>query len=194
MEESEISRLIHEEQERSFSGRLERLRFLLSTQKQPPFPCPRLAYEYYEEARLCWYVGAFVATILMVQLAFEELLRSHYRVAKGVGGRLGSGKKVDDAGFSNLINQATNDMYISDREARSLHDLRKNLRNPWVHVKDVKLNQNGTTNLKQPSATTQEIKITAPGLLGSDVETEAKEAIGLLITLFQEISARHAGF
>jgi len=112
-EESEIRRLIHEQEDRSFPGRLERLRFLLSIQKQPPFPSPRLAYEYYEEARLCWYVGAFVASIVMVQLAFEELLRSHYRVAKGVGGKLDCGKKVDDAGFANLINEARNDMYIS---------------------------------------------------------------------------------
>ena len=192
-EENDLKQMIHEQEERSFSGRLERLRFLLSICKQCPFPSPCLAYEYYEEARLCWYAGAFVATILMVELSFEELIRSHYRLAKGVSGNLNSGKKIDDAGFADLINEARDDFYISDDEANSLHHLRKNLRNPWVHVKDVKLNRDGKINLEKPSFSLQEIKISAPELLGSGVETEAKEAIRLLITLFPEISVRHLG-
>lgn len=192
-EESEIMRLIHEGDKRSYDGRLQRLRFLLSIKEQEAFPRPALASEFYEEARLCWYVGAFVATIVMVQLSFEELLRSNYRMAKGVGGKLNSGKPVDNAGFSDLINEASNDMYISHDEAKSLHNLRKNIRNPFVHVKDVKVNGNGKTNLDEPSFFTQHLKITAPKLLGSDVENEAKEAIRLLLTLFPEISGRHGG-
>lgn len=192
--ENEIKELICEGDNHSYKGRFERLRFLLSIQKQSPFPAPALAFEYYEEARLCWYVGAFVATIVMVQLSFEELLKSHYRVAKGVGGILTSGKKVDEAGFFDLIDQAKNDGYISYDEARSFHRIRKNLRNPFVHVKDIQINEDGKVNLETPNFFTQHLKISAPELLGTDVENEAKEAIKLLVTLFPEISDHWGGF
>ncbi len=192
-EESEIRQLIHEGDERSYSGRLERLRFLLSIEDQNPFPAPALAVEYYEEARLCWYVGAFVATIVMAQLSFEELLRSHFRVAKGVDGKLNCGKKVDHASFSDLIDEAKNDKWISEEEAKLLHDLRKNVRNPYVHVKDIKVNDDGEPNLKGPNFLIQYLKIKAPELVGSDVGSEAKEAIQLLVTLLPEISRRYGG-
>lgn len=188
-----IEQLIHEGDERSHNGRLERLKFLLSIQSQNEYPAPALAHEYYEEARLCWYVGAFVATIVMVQLSFEELLRSHYRVAKGVGGKLSSGKQVNNAGFYELINEAENDRYISMQEAESLHDLRKNIRNPFVHVKDIEVNTNGKQSFKKPDFFTQTLKIVAPEILGSDVIDEAKGAIRLLGTVFPEISSRYGG-
>ena len=119
--DSEIERLIDDGNKRTHAGRLERLKVLLSTQSQDAFPSPGLALEYYEEARLCWYVGAFVSTIIMTQLAFEELLRSHYRVAKAVGGSLDCGKKVNEAGFFDLINEAEKDGWILQSEAESLH-------------------------------------------------------------------------
>jgi len=191
--ESEIKRLIHEGDERSYDGRLKRLRFLLSIEGQEPFPTPALASEYYEEARLCWYVGAFVATILMVQLSFEELFRSHYRVAKGVGRKLDCDKKVDDASFYDLIEEAKNDKWISEEDAKLLHKLRKNVRNPYVHVKDIKVKDDDNPNLKGPNFITQHFKIEAPEVIGSDVENEAREAVQLLVTLFPEISRRYGG-
>ena len=190
---SEIQKLIHEGDNQSYNGRFDRLKFLLSVENQFSFPTPALASEYYEEARLCWYVGAFVATITMVQLAFEELLRSHYRVAKGVGGKLNCGIKVDQASFSNLIDEATNDKWILEEEAKSLHNLRKNVRNPYVHVKDVKVNDYGKTNLKKPNFFIQYLKIKAPEVIGADVENEAKWAIQLLVTLLPKISCRYGG-
>ena len=60
-------------------------------------------------ARLCWYVGAFVAIIVMSQLALEEMLRAHYRRCKGVDGKLNEHLRVDEADFSGLINQAEAD-------------------------------------------------------------------------------------
>ncbi|MCK4307695.1 hypothetical protein KAW50_05665 [candidate division WOR-3 bacterium] len=159
---SEIQKFIREADNRSYSGRVERLKFLLSIENQSSFPASALASEYYEEARLCWYVGAFVATIAMVQLAFEELLRSHYRVAKGVGGKLNCGIKVDQASFSNLIDEATNDKWILEEEVKSLHNLRKNVRNPYIHVKDVKVNDYGKTNLKKPNFLYNILKLKHP--------------------------------
>ncbi len=110
--EDEIRKLIRDGDERSFNGRSERLGFLLSIETQDGFHPPALAIEYYEEARLCWYVGAFVATIVMVQLSFEELLKSHYRMAKGIGGKLDYGKKVGRATFCDLISEAKKDILV----------------------------------------------------------------------------------
>jgi hypothetical protein len=192
-EDSEIRNLLLESDERSYNGRFERLRFLLSIEDQEPFPVPALVYEYYEEARLCWYMGAFVATIVMVQLSFEELLRSHYRMAKGIGGKLNCGKKVDQANFSDLIDEAYNDNSISEEEAKLLHNLRKNIRNPYVHVKDIKVNSGGKPDRKRPNFFTQYLKIKAPEVIGCDVENEAKEVIQLLVTLLPKISSRFGG-
>jgi len=191
--ESDIKRMIYEGDKRSLKGRSKRLSFLLSLEHQELFPAPALAYEYYEEARLCWVVGAFVATIVMTQLSFEELFRSHYRVAKGVSGKLNCGKKVDDARCYELIEEAKNDEWISRKEAKLLNNLRKNIRNPYVHVKDIKVNEDGKQNVKEPNFFKNILKIQAPELIGSDIEEEAKETIYLLITLSPEISRRVGG-
>jgi len=194
--ESELRKLIHKADQRSYCGRLERLKFLFGIEKQSGFPAPPLAVEYYEEARLCWYVGAFVATILMTQLAFEELMRSHYRVVKGVGGKLIFNKKikkVDDTTFFDLIEAAKNDKWISKAEANELHNLRKNIRNPYVHVKNFKISKNGKPNLKKPNFFIQYLKIKAPELIRYDVEDEAKDAIKILVILFPLMSLRYGG-
>ena len=165
-DDSEIRNLLLESDKRSYNGRFKRLRFLLPIEDQEPFPISALAYEYYEEARLCWYMGAFVATIVMVQLSFEELLRSHYRMAKGIGEKLSCGKKVDQANFSDLINEAHNDSLISEEGAKLLHNLRKNIRNPYVYVKDIKVNSDGKPERKSPNFFTQYLKIKAPEVIG----------------------------
>ncbi|MCD6513196.1 MAG: hypothetical protein J7K61_06315 [Thermoplasmata archaeon] len=191
--DDEIKNLILKGDERSYNGRFERLKSLLSIQDQRPFHVPALVDEYYEEARLCWYAGAFVATIVMVQLSFEELLRSHYRVAKGVGGKLNCGKKIDRASFSDLIDEAYNDGWISEEEAKLLHNLRKNIRNPYVHVKDIKVDSDGKPDLKRPNFFTQYLKIKGPEAVRSDAENEAKKAIQLLVTLLPKMSSHFGG-
>lgn len=191
--DKEIRRLIVEGDERSYNGRLERLKFLLSIEGQETFPIPALVLEYYEEARLCWYMGAFIATIIVALLSFEELLRSHYRVAKGIGGKLNCGKKVDQASFFDLIDEAQSDNWISEEEANSLHNLRRNIRNPYVHTGDVKINSNGEPDLRRLNFLTQYLKIKAPEVMGSDVENEAKEAIQLTVILLPKISRRYGG-
>ncbi|MFH2068290.1 MAG: hypothetical protein ABII89_02345 [Candidatus Omnitrophota bacterium] len=191
--DDEIKRLLRKSDIRSYNGRFERLKLLLSVEDQGAFPLPTLTNEYYEEARLCWYAGAFVATIIMVQLSFEEFLRSHYRMAKGVGGTLNNGKKVDQAGFFDLIAEAQNDNYISKKEAELLHDLRKNIRNPYVHTKDVKIDDNGKEDSKSANFFTQFFKITTPERVGCDVRNEAEKAIRLLVISLPQITRRSGG-
>lgn len=191
--DSDLKQLILNNDKHSYRGRLGRLKFLLSIEYQKPFPLSMLAHEYYEEMRLCWYVGSFIATIIMAQLSFEEQFRSHYRVAKGVGGKLNSGKKVDSANFYDLIKQAKNDYWISEKEAMKLHKLRKNIRNPYVHTRDVKLNDKRKLDFNGHNFIKQYFKIRAPGLAGDDVEVEAKKTVQLAVTLLPEISLRHGG-
>ena len=56
--EARIRGMIAEADSRARKGRAERLRLLLSIQDTDPVPLDALAYEFFEEARLCWYVGA----------------------------------------------------------------------------------------------------------------------------------------
>lgn len=170
-----------ESDERARAGRITRLEWLQSGDSLQNYPVPALAHEYFEEARLCWYVGAFISTILMVQLAFEEFLRSQCRVARGVGGKLDSGKSVDLAGFAELIQQGRKDDFLSISEANELSALRKS-RNPYVHTKDV--------GGKGPSFFDLTIRISAPELVGVGVEDEARNAIKLLTTLFPTLCIR----
>jgi hypothetical protein len=185
----ELDRLIHDANERAHKGRLERLRLLFSVEDQESFPAPSLAWEFYQEARLCWYVGAFVATNVMSGIALEELLRTNYRVTRGVGGCLDNGKKIDEAGFAELIKQATVDKLLTSEESITFHRLRKDLRNPWVHPRDFDYEN----DFLKPNWLRQDIKIKAPNLLQDGIEEEAKEAIKLLVITFPRISRRFLG-
>ncbi len=157
-------------------------------QPADPFPAAALAFEYYEEARLCWFHGAFVATIVMSQLALEEMLRSHFRILKGVKGCFSDGKLVDNVGFARLSREARIEGFLSADEAEEFDRLRTS-RNPYVHPHDTDPN----TVTTKPDGFAQLAKITAPGLVGVDVETEAKESIRLLVTFFPSISKRQGG-
>ncbi len=192
-EKNELEELIHQGDERSYPGRFKRLKFLLSVEEQTPFRVSALAAEYYEEARLCWYVGAFVSTIIMTQLAFEELFRAHYRAAMGVGGKLDCGKKVNDASLFSLLQQARKDGWISLAEANLLNELRKDLRNPYVHVKDVSVKDEGKQTRGKRDFFIQFLKIKGSPLIPDSVEKEAQKAIQLLVTLFPVVSERCGG-
>ncbi|HET9057296.1 MAG TPA: hypothetical protein VFN30_10680 [Chitinophagaceae bacterium] len=187
--DNELLQMIAEANDRALSGRLNRLRFLLSNEDDDVKPFSALAFEYYEEARLCWYVGAFVATIVMSQLALEETLRSYFRAANGVKGKLSSGKLVDSAGFADLINESLSLNIISKHEYKQLDKLRCKIRNPYVHPKDISLPKNESKS----DFFRQHTKITAPELIGESVEDEASEAISILSNLLPEISSRIFG-
>jgi len=178
---NDLEAQVAEADQRARTGRIERLRILQRASSLEGFPTPALAFEYYEEARLCWYMGAFVATVLMVQLALEEFLRSHYRVALGVGGKLSSGVSVDRAGFGELIKEATVDDFLTESEAKDLDSL-KNCRNLYVHTKDQRQGR--------PSFFDQLAKIAVPELVGTGTEDEARVAVKLLMTLFPALCMR----
>ena len=170
---------------RARAGRTKRLKLLVSARDYAPFTADALAYEYYEEARLCWYMGAFVATIVMTELAFEELLRAGYRVGKGVRGKLDSGKNVDDCAFADLLEQARLDQIISNREWARLDSVRI-LRNPYVHTKD-------WGHKRKPSFFVQLLKYRSPALIGVSTEAEARRSVLTLASLFPTIGRRLFG-
>jgi len=187
--DEELEQLMRSADERAHQGRLERLRFLLSRQDPNPAPVDALVQEYFEEAWLCWYVGAFVATIVMSQLALEEMLRAHYRRWKGVDRKLNERLKVDEASFSDLISQAEADGWLSRDEASELNRMRRDLRNPYVHPHDL-----STSNVfAEPNWLRQLIKITASQLVERGAEDEARQSISALVELLPGISRRFWG-
>jgi hypothetical protein len=149
-----------------------------------PVPAGGLAWHYRFEAETCFKAGAHVATILMTQLAFEELLRAYYRSALGYGGRLSNGTPVAASGFADLIREAEYGGMVSDLEAIDLQKLR-NIRNPYVHTRD--------KPFKPEDWSDQMFKVEAPGVLGLSVEDEAEEAIRLLGTLWPKLARRQWG-
>lgn len=145
-------------------------------------PASSLASHYRWEAETCWEAGAYVATILMSQLAFEELLRAHYRAAIGYGGQLSDGTRVSASGFSDLIRAAEQRGVVSASEAGELHELRSVLRNPYVHTRDKPSNPDDWSN--------QMFKVAAPELLGIGVDDEARQAIQLLASFWPTLARR----
>jgi hypothetical protein len=122
----------------------------------------------------------------MSQLALEEMLRAYYRRCKGVDGKLNEGFKVDEASFSNLINQAEIDGWLSPKEAAQLNKIRRDFRNPYVHPHDLK----ASNTFAEPNWLRQLINITASPLAEKGAEDEARESISALIELFPSISRR----
>jgi hypothetical protein len=184
--DSELEARVREADDRALAGRVERLRILESVEDSAPRWVDALANEYYEEARFCWYVGAFVAATIMCQLALEELLRSKYRVAKGVNGRLDSGIPLSKAGFANLVDQAMADRLLTRDKAALLHRLRVEFRNPHMRSPDVATG--GRTS--HTDFLRQYLKITAPELAGASVVDEARDAVTWMVTIFPEILRR----
>jgi len=121
--------------ERSFGGRLQRLKFLLAFWEGDGnlfISVP--AFEFSEEARLCFLNGAFVATVVMAQMCAAELLRYVFR-SEGIDKLAAAeGKTVPThkAGFKQLIWAAREYGFLSDGDAKELEELRE-MRNPYVH-------------------------------------------------------------
>ncbi|MBZ5568981.1 MAG: hypothetical protein LAN64_14155 [Acidobacteriia bacterium] len=173
--------------ERARQGRVDRLNVLNIGISTDPIPIPALAAEYFEEARLCWYTGAYIAAILMAQLSFEEFFRSHYRAVFGVGGKLKSGSTIDRAQFFDLLNEANQDGTITQEEFCRLDGIRK-ARNAYVHTKD-----SVPSDVAKPNFFDQMLKVSAPHLVGISAENEARTSIQTLVELFAPICARSFG-
>jgi len=67
LKDNEFKKLILENDRQIYVGKLKRLKFLLTQENCNVFPVPALAIEYYEEARFCWYVDAFVVFLLKIE-------------------------------------------------------------------------------------------------------------------------------
>jgi hypothetical protein len=192
--DQELSRLIAEANERALGGRKERLRFLLSVEDARRLPIDALVKEYYEETRFCWFVGAFVATILMVEVTLEEILRSHYRRA-GLSS-LSSGKDVRWAYLLDLAQEAARDKLVTAEESRAIERIVRHFRNPFVHTREARpaedAREAGELDLKSDWLT-QLTKIVAPQLVFSDVQDEARDSVSFLASFLPTFSRREWG-
>jgi len=191
--DSQLKKMILGQDKGTFDDRLERLRYLMSISpgdESVPFPSVVLAY--YEEARLCWYHGAFVSAIVMAQMAFEELLRSHYR-AIGINKLPLTGKPPDDANFVQLIKQAEQDGYLTVQEAKHIDKIRREYRNRYVHVKNAKI-VDGKQDMKSSNWLTIGMKALCRNPYGDDASDEARETMCILVSILPDICIRNGGF
>ena len=176
--------------------KVERWAYIMELQYDGYIAAPVVPYLYYGEAKYCWYHGDYIATIVLAQMALEDLLRHHFIVAKQ--GKFLSGKTTDGATFARLIDEALAEGYIEKDEAEQLHYLRKQLRNPYVHNDsgDVKVNLEDNGNFKEtsvPNFMALDMKIRQLSIIDKNVQDEAKEAITILIEVFTSIVLRWHG-
>jgi len=179
-------KLIRESDEIENRERVWRLMRMLSAQRSDWLVCGGMIQElYFQEARLCWVSGAYVSTIIMTQLAFEEMLRSMFRRLRAPKGVLRRGLRVDRASFFDLIRRAKAEGWISETEAETLNRIREQFRNPYVHIKGER-----QIGRRQSGLTPLEAKFLAPSVQGGSVIAEAQEAIQTLVTFFPVMSTR----
>ena len=122
-----LKAMMIEADKRSFECRLDRLDFLLKNLGEDYVPFPAIVLEYFEETKLCFYEGAFVASIVMASATFEELFRQIYRNTNEM-------EKANARGLANLVSYAVGDDLISSNEAEKLTELRR-LRNKFTHIR-----------------------------------------------------------
>ena len=170
--------LLRKFEARTLSERVDRLEFLESLLgDQPHLALPFHTVMYFEDAKICFIYGALAATVVLCQMAAEELLRSYYRAA-------GQEEKSYLVGVC-LIEEAFDDGIISGGQRRDFRKL-NGIRNPYVHVPS-----SGRTKKEQrrherairkwsPTDRTGDI------LFPTGVEKDAMEAFRVLITLQEE--------
>ncbi|MEI9909663.1 MAG: hypothetical protein WDO71_08280 [Bacteroidota bacterium] len=119
-------------------------------------------------------------------MTLEEFFRSHFRARYGVNGTLRSGKPIDNAGFADLLEEAEHINLIEKREIQELHSIRREIRNHYVHPKDV----TGDAKNKRPDFSEQYLKTQSSSLVPISVIDEAKVAMKILLELVPKISKR----
>ena len=180
IDDNKLKKMVKSSDRKHFESRLKRLEYLVSISKVIYLPYPTICIATHEEARLCWYNGAFIASIVMTQLTFEELLRSYFRMSYGISGELrhlsltGKIVKCDSAGFYDLIQEAFLSRWLSSSERENLHKLRK-IRNNYVHIKDISLK-----NRRKESFHSLVLKLFASELVEGSLEEDAQFAVTLL--------------
>jgi hypothetical protein len=189
-----LTTILKEDDKLRFADRLSRFVYLDSIEPMEGYPMHHLTKIYVDEAKRCWIEGAYLPCILMVTLAFEEQLRGHYRVIGGSTCKQGFThiKKVDDATFHQLAEEALLDALITQDEKLRIDKLRKEFRNEYVHTKEDIPTKIGAP--KKSSWFTQSIKMSAPAFgeltFGSSIISEAKESVEILLTIMPRLCHR----
>ncbi len=80
----------------------------------------------FEEIKLCYIEGFYLATVLLAQIFIENSLGAEYIIA-------GADKTVE-SGFYQIINKSLEDNRINKRLANKFHKLRR-IRNTYIHPK-----------------------------------------------------------
>jgi len=127
VEDPELIQQLRAQDRTTLRERARRLSFLARFKRPGARALPYRSYEYIEDARMCWLVGAHLAAIVMAQLAAEELLRAIFRT-------WGLSHLDERAGFARLITEGRKRGLITDEEAEQLHALRR-IRNELAHVR-----------------------------------------------------------
>ncbi|MDR4492419.1 MAG: hypothetical protein R2685_16240 [Candidatus Nitrosocosmicus sp.] len=203
-EENKLKKELKQYFEEDLDMKIQRLKFINALtlaneiEGREFFSSPIPSYWFYEEAIKCYLQGNFIATIILSQNALEERLRTFFRIIQPRKKFSTGNNDPDSARFYDLINEALHVRLISPNEADSLHHLRKNLRNQYVHTKDddseVLLNVDGS--MKEYSMSGSDIlnmKIKSK-LVAKDTQDEAKEALVILFEVYNAISRRSPVF
>lgn len=187
MNKSELLKQLRKKYDDELDEKIERYRVLLSIFRDQERLVPGTAYQYYEEARLCWLEGAYIATIIFVQMTFEEFFRSRYRMPSDEQ-EIISGVKAKDtlrSGFNELVKLAKKEKIITLNEYKKLQNLRK-IRNSITHTKRPKI-KNGKQKLDGFDSISLEFKFRDFDRFS--ITKDAKKTIKLL-TIFDDLVER----
>lgn len=124
---SRLERSLEKSDRNTFSSRLDRLKWLESLfPKGYGFMMPTETFYVFEEARLAFINGEFVATLLLANAFLEQWL-GNLLASKGYGKEAGRG-------LSAILNCMAKDGFLHPFLVDAADSLRK-VRNPFVHIK-----------------------------------------------------------
>ncbi len=149
------------------------------------------AYWFFQEANYCYLYGNFIATIIIVQAALEQRLRSFFHASRYADKH---GLDLNKITFFQLIEEAIKARLITKKEGASLHYLRKNIRNQYTHPKDKEV----STKLKVDNQIKEHtlpqwyvLNLKIQGIfVTQNTKKEAKKALKILYESYYSISFR----
>ena len=125
--DAELADWLDAQHRESRHERLNRLRFVVDEFGAPRhllLPGGFLTLRAFEEAKSCFVNGDFIGCILLSQLGLERLIGGLFRLS----GR----DDLERAGFADLLQEALQERYLSEREFEIFDGLRR-MRNPYAH-------------------------------------------------------------